>query len=389
MQAVRSRFPVVITVMVTLVALVVLLLNAGNAASAPGTSHSGGGVISDMGFDTAYENGVLQVCIIFGEHWDATVAGVQVYAAAAGTTTFTSDHLRKTITPTRTSTFPVKVLFCAQISGLTFTAAPAVRLQLINTSSAQLGYGSVLTPVATFIPTATPVPPALAAAIVATVIVETDQVTPVTAATGGEVKIVQPNAATTVASSDAKISLAAPSGAVTKTVQIEVKPIDVADVPAPPSSSFIRDAFELNVYDDKGVANTTTSFTNTLTLTVKYTTDDLAFAGGDATKLVIMRYHSASKKWIAQNTQLDLVNKTVWASLRSLSTFALVAQPAPGREPTPTPTATPKPEPTATPMPPVVGDVAPSNGLVLGIIALGLALVATGGIYLARAPRRN
>lgn len=67
--------------------------------------------------------------------------------------------------------------------------------------------------------------------------------------------------------------------------------------------------------------------------------------------------------------------------------FYLTAFEQPPPQPTPTPTATPAaavgtPTPVATPRPPVVGDTAPSQGLLTAMGALGLLLLMSGGYFL-------
>ena|GEM_PF-5079869 len=72
--------------------------------------------------------------------------------------------------------------------------------------------------------------------------------------------------------------------------------------------------------------------------------------------------------------------------------FYLTAFEQPPPQPTPTPTATPAvvgtPTPVATPRPPVVGDSAPSQGLLAAMGALGLLLLLSGG-YLLREQRKG
>ena len=72
------------------------------------------------------------------------------------------------------------------------------------------------------------------------------------------------------------------------------------------------------------------------------------------------------------------------------ATPATTPEPSPTPQPTPTPVATATPTPAPTPTPergvllPPTGDFAPGAGLVIGLVALGVGMMASGSIYLRR-----
>jgi hypothetical protein len=201
-------------------------------------------------------------------------------------------------------------------------------------------------------------------------------------------------------------------------VALVLRQTDPTTVPAPPSGTFFIRAIEINVLVD-GTAREVT-FTNPVTLTFTLTTEDLALAGGDPAKLVVLRRNPITRTWDQLTTTFveSPPPARLEAVLLDFSVFAIgvvgprpiptaAATPTPG--PTPTPTATSAPTPTATSLPsptpapvatatpvppeaPAVEAPAPGAafpiaaiiGIVLGVIAV---IAAASVLYLWRTGR--
>ena len=235
-------------------------------------------------------------------------------------------------------------------------------------------------------------------------------------ATGSSVGSFTPGLASSFASPDSRVTISHNSSAAKTAALLQYTAKTEADAPsgAPSGMTFASVLFTLNQVDADGTVTTGAEFNSPINISIGYNDTDVAAAEGNPGRLVVYKYNVSSGQWDALATSLDSANKTVNASVRSLSFFAVVGQPIPPA-PTPTPTGTPtgvsvaaahssltlaevlagatvvpaataepvvEPEPTATLLPPTPGDIAPGSGVVLGLVVMALVLISAGGYYM-------
>ena len=221
---------------------------------------------------------------------------------------------------------------------------------------------------------------------------------------GGAKVALAPGTAATLDSPDGKVSVSIPASGPRAAGYLTYAPTTArnAPAPAPDGGSFGDTLFELTGYDEAGESMASVRLDSAATITINYSDADLSAADGNPDRLAIYKYDSAFQAWSQLTTSVDVVNGTISTSASRLSSFAVVGFPAPPtptplptstplpgvptETPTPTatrpPTNTPRPTSTPTPLPPVVGDVAPTSGLMIGLVAVALVLMAAGGYYL-------
>ena len=236
--------------------------------------------------------------------------------------------------------------------------------------------------------------------------------------TGSSVGSITPGLASSFSSPDSRVTISHNSAAAKTAALLQYTAKAEADAPAgaPSGMTFSSVLFTLNQVDAAGTVTTGAAFNSTIDISISYNDTDTAAAQGNPGRLVLYKYNDSSGTWHSLATNLNAANKTVSASVRSLSFFALVGQPIPPA-PTPTPAATPtsvsaaaghssltlaealagatvaaptaapepEPEPTATLLPPTPGDIAPGSGFVLGLVVMALVLISAGGYYMKEA----
>ena len=238
-------------------------------------------------------------------------------------------------------------------------------------------------------------------------------------AAGSSVGSITPGLASSFSSPDSRVTISHNSAAAKTAALLQYTTKAEADAPAgaPSGMTFSSVLFTLNQVDAAGTVTAGAAFNSTINISISYNDADVAAAEGNPGRLVLYKYNVASGTWHALATTLSAADKTVSASVRSLSFFALVGQPIPPA-PTPTPAATPTSvsvsaghssltlaeilagatatvaapvatataeptaEPTATLLPPTPGDVAPGSGFVLGLVVMALVLISAGGYYM-------
>ncbi|MCL0031898.1 hypothetical protein M1N14_00415 [Dehalococcoidia bacterium] len=238
-------------------------------------------------------------------------------------------------------------------------------------------------------------------------------------ATGSSVGSITPGLGSSFSSPDSRVTISHNSAAAKTAALLQYTAKAGADAPAeaPSGMTFSSVLFTLNQVDAAGTVATGAAFNSTIDISITYNDTDVAAAQGNPGRLVLYKYNDSSGTWHALATNLNAANKTISASVRSLSFFALVGQPVPP-VPTPTPAATPTsvsvstghssltlaealagatvaaptaaptaapPEPTATLLPPTPGDIAPGSGFVLGLVVMALVLISAGGYYMKEA----
>ena len=195
------------------------------------------------------------------------------------------------------------------------------------------------------------------------------------------------------------VSVPASAAAEAGTLSYESKTADDAPAAAPAGLAFGSTLFDLSVLDVNNDRIQDYRFATSITISVKYTDDDLQAAEGNPGRLVLHKYDEVLQAWTSLNTTFNPAARTVQAQTSRLSFFALMGQEQP---PTPTPTATATllpgaatrsptlapptatlaVPPTATLLPPTPGDVAPGSGLLIGLLIAAFVLIAAGGYYL-------
>jgi len=208
---------------------------------------------------------------------------------------------------------------------------------------------------------------------------------PIPVPAGAAIKAFAPGTATTLISPDGKVTVSIPAIAPMETAYIFYMPGDAPAAP-PAGLAFGTSLFDLTVLDPDGVPDPAIRFSRPITISVKYTSDDIQVAEGNPSKLALQKYDPAFQSWISLTTTFDPVAKTVRAQVSRLGFFALMG-PGQPLSPTPTPTTVPA-APTATLLPPTPGDLAPGSGLLIGLLVAAAILISAGGYYLrqSRAP---
>ena len=179
----------------------------------------------------------------------------------------------------------------------------------------------------------------------------------------------------TLSFDDGNVMVRVPQGAASGDISISYAPVTIEEATelfaaAPEGTSFGSRIFALSVDPDEALGQLAQ-------ITVSYTDEDVAAAGGRDSNVALYIYDPAFGAWNQDQAAIpDVVNRTLTSSQTNLSvTMAVVAMPPEGVMPEGTPT------------PPPTGDVAPGTSLLAGIAVLG-ALLALGGGYMYIRGRR-
>ena len=154
-------------------------------------------------------------------------------------------------------------------------------------------------------------------------------------------------------------------------------------------------SFTLSVLDTDSTA-VDDPFSDSITITVTYNDSDVDAADGNPGRLSLYKYDADFDKWFELTTRLSIIDGSVSTNVTGSGSFSLGGKAAPAPS-TPTPeatevfkhprwtpvhTAVPPVPPTATPLPPEPGDVAPTSGLLVGLMIIALTLMSAGGYYI-------
>ncbi len=164
----------------------------------------------------------------------------------------------------------------------------------------------------------------------------------------------------------------APDGATSTDVTVTYTALTAATAPAsaPDGKAFGSQIFTL---DTAGA-----TFSQFVTVTVKYTAADKAAAGGRDDNVALYIYDAASGTWLENQSALpNVIDLTLTASQQTLGTYALVlssgsAAPAPTTAPVDTTT------------PPDSGDFGVTTGMMLAMGLVGAFFVLGGGFMVVR-----
>jgi hypothetical protein len=164
---------------------------------------------------------------------------------------------------------------------------------------------------------------------------------------------VNPGSPATLTSPDGRYSVSFPQGSVISDVVVTLKPYPLDQLsPAPPGAKLGASSFEIT-----GLAGL---LNKDATVQVKYSTDDLAAAGGDASQLKLSYWDAAQNQWVILPTQVDTQGMKLTATTNYLSIWAVMVSSS-------TSTGSPAGETTKAPLP-----------AVLSIIAIAATVVIAG-----------
>ena len=152
--------------------------------------------------------------------------------------------------------------------------------------------------------------------------------------------------------------------------------------PAPAGLVLGSQVFSLAVMKS-GVLQNNFSFSQFVSVTVKYSAADKAAAGGRDDNVALYIYDTASGSWIEIGSALpNVIDQTLTLSQQTLGTYAIVLDTG-GVLPTPTAA------PVDTTTPPDTGDLGVSTGMMLALGLVGVFFVLGGGYMVARGRRSN
>jgi hypothetical protein len=139
--------------------------------------------------------------------------------------------------------------------------------------------------------------------------------------------VVSPIAETRIETPDGQVSVTVPANALPpavlgRTVEVEVRSLDPATVPAPPASTVFVRGIELNTLINSQRLPLT--FIRSVTMRVPMTATDLARAGGDPSKLSVYRYDPGTGFWSSLTTAFQ-ATPTPGVLETQLDTFSLFA----------------------------------------------------------------
>jgi hypothetical protein len=133
---------------------------------------------------------------------------------------------------------------------------------------------------------------------------------------------VVPNQQNILASSDGRIAITFPQGAVFDTTKVTLKPVSLEELLDPPSGVYTGSL-------GFSVEGITGLLSKDATISVKYTPADLALANGDPSKLVLARWDRTANDWVFIRTSVDKNAETLTVSTNRLSTWAVMAAEGP------------------------------------------------------------
>jgi hypothetical protein len=128
---------------------------------------------------------------------------------------------------------------------------------------------------------------------------------------------VSPGSPATLTSPDGRYSISFPQGAVLADVVVTLEPYSMNQLsPAPSGAKLGATSFE--------VAGLAGLLSKDATVQVKYSTDDLAAAGGDASQLKLSYYDAAQDAWVILPTQVNTQDMTLTTTTNQLGIWAVM-----------------------------------------------------------------
>ena len=127
-----------------------------------------------------------------------------------------------------------------------------------------------------------------------------------------------PRNSAVLASSDGRISISFPAGAVITDIPVTLKPFPLNNLPTLPANAKAGGtSFEVD-----GLSGI---LSKDATISVHYSDADLAAAGGDASGLVLARYDQSDSIWTLLKTDVNKDTETLSATTNRFSTWAVMA----------------------------------------------------------------
>lgn len=134
-----------------------------------------------------------------------------------------------------------------------------------------------------------------------------------------------PQAPSVLASSDGRITISFPAGAVINDITVTLKPFSLNNLP-----TLMTDAKAGGTcFQVEGLSGI---LSKDATISVKYSDADLAVAGGDASKLVLARYDQSDSKWTQLETNVNKDTTTLSATTNRFSTWAVMTASSQGSQ---------------------------------------------------------
>jgi hypothetical protein len=115
-----------------------------------------------------------------------------------------------------------------------------------------------------------------------------------------------------------------PAGAVATTATVTIKQVEPSSAAAPKGFKVGNTFFTIEAVDGDG--NAIVTFSKPVTITVKYSDEDVAAAGGDPSNLVLAYYDEAAAAWKRIDTTVKTTDKTLSATTSHLSTWAVLSK---------------------------------------------------------------
>jgi hypothetical protein len=129
----------------------------------------------------------------------------------------------------------------------------------------------------------------------------------------------------TVETGDGRIAADFPSGAISSASTVTIKEVSAAEVAESPKGFKVGNT--CFTMEAKGVdGNTIVSLSQPVTITVKYTDEDVAAAGGDPNNLVLAYYDEGSGQWVTLDTTVNTEEMTVSATTTHFSQWAILGK---------------------------------------------------------------
>jgi len=133
----------------------------------------------------------------------------------------------------------------------------------------------------------------------------------------------------TVETEGGQIAADFPAGAITGTAAVTIKQIPSSSAAAAPQGFKAGSTyFTIEVKDAGG--NAVVTLSQPVTITVKYTEEDVEAAGGNPSKLVLAYYDEAVGEWQTLDTTVSTIDKTLSANTSHLSTWGVLVEAAEG-----------------------------------------------------------
>ena len=193
-----------------------------------------------------------------------------------------------------------------------------------------------------------------------------------TPVTGIEQTVVTPAEGGSLTTEDGAVSVDIPVGATDVYMGVQVVPVEptTEDVPPPPLAFSVGSRVVSIVFTDaSGNALTNVVLDRPVQVCVAFTDADAAAADGGVFGLELLRYADPPGEWVALNTTVDPVNKMLCGYTSRFSLFAVGISKATVAEEA---------------ILPATGDYAPSSGLVMSLIGVGVVFVGFGLVALRR-----